>query len=195
MCSTYCPGTPGVGPWPRLFRRASITRMRILVRTPSGLDNLQADPGRCHRGDPRRRMWRGAGPAGNRPHDPRIARDQQFSVGTCRPRVGLTTPEQFGQHRIARPIPDGSLLRVRDGRPGRPRRPEPGMSKGRLNSEPAGGDRYLSLARRQRRARPLLRSSRILDRLSQRFPRRGLKYFGQLRHDPPFVQAYRFTTC
>jgi len=132
-------------------------------------------------------MWRrpagriGARPISRRPAVP----DERADAG-----AGLTTPEQFGKHRVARPNPDWIAgCRVAGmSAPGRPSAPRTRTSEGRLNSEPRRSrSASISPPARQRRADRCAGSSANFDRLSQRFPP-GLKYL--VNYDTTtFVQA------
>ena len=101
-----------------------------------------------------------------------ISDDQQFQLNV-QTQGRLTTPAQFGDI-VLRANPDGSVLRVRD-----VARVEIGAqnedSESRINGAAGGGDRHLSVARRQCGADRGAGQRHAGQRLSQRFPP-GLNY-------------------
>ena len=140
---------PGVGQ-AFLFGRQNYS-MRIWFDTQR-LDNLQLTPADIITAIQAQNVQAPVGRIGARP----IGDDQQFQMN-LQTQGRLTTPEQFGNI-VLRANPDGSLLRVRD-----VARVDLGAqnldTESRLNGQPGRGDRHLPVARRQRGAAPLRRSS------------------------------------
>ena len=138
--------TPGVGQ-ASLFGTLNYS-MRIWFDTQR-LDNLQLTPADVIAAIQAQNVQAPVGRIGARP----IGNDQQFQMN-LQTQGRLTTPEQFGNI-VLRANPDGSLLRVRD-----VARVELGAQnqdiEGRLNGQPAVGDRHLSFRPAPTRCRPLL---------------------------------------